>query len=54
MAKMNEGTHQTVRANNLILKAGCKILIDSQSKLKLNNNGSMVIMGQRIQEDRGQ
>ena len=40
--EMNEGIHQTMRANNLILKAGCKISIDSKSKLKLNNNGSIV------------
>ena len=40
--EMDQGIHQTVRADNLILKAGCKILIDSQSKLKLNKRGSIV------------
>ncbi|MBO99596.1 MAG: hypothetical protein CL730_05050 [Chloroflexi bacterium] len=40
--EMNQDIHQTLRANNLILKAGCKIMIDGQTKHKLNNNGSIV------------
>ncbi len=40
--EMNQELHQTMRANNLVIKAGCKILMDNQPDLELNDKGSIV------------